>query len=877
MKKLLLSFLLFGIALLGFTQNTIIKYGDSWLYKDDGSDQNTLMYQQVLFPLENTWTTGKGQFGYGDGDETTYINACGTATQYPTCTNKFITTYFRKTITITSNALFNGYTFNIKRDDGAIVYVNGTELFRTNMPAGAVTSTTLATGDATDDGNTAQSFSFNIAASKLILGANVIAVEIHQSSTANNDMSFDMQVVANYTPAFSAKLIRGPYQQILNTQGVTLKWRTDSAVTSLVKYGTDSLNLDNTVEITGNRLEHIVALSGLIPHTQYYYSIGSNLGKLQGNGQNYFLTAPIKGTEGNYTFWVTGDCGNNSTNQRNVLRRYNEYAGNKITDGWLTLGDNAYTSGTEVEFQGSFFNIYQESIMKKAALWPAPGNHDYENAPTRQNDHAMPYYDIFETPSKGQSGGVASNTKAYYSYDYGNVHFLSLDSYGNEDNLTRMYDTLGKQVTWIKSDLAANKLPFVIAYWHHPPYTMASHNSDAEAELVLIRTNFIQILERMGVDMVMCGHSHGYERSKLMKGNYGMESSFVASTHNVSQSTGMYNGSTNSCTYVKDSTSKKAGIVYVVAGSAGQLGGSQSTYPHDAMTYSDVTHGGSFVINVIGNRMDSKWLDEAGLIRDQFTIMKETNKKTSYFRFANDSITLTASWNGDFRWLNRAETTKSIRVKVTDIAANYIVTDLLQCVADTFIVNSFTVLPVNITSLSAKNLGLTNSIAWATGTEANNNYFNVQKSYDGVNFINIGKVNSKAIDGISNKILSYTFIDEAPYKALNFYRLQSVNKDGKITVSSIVKLVSAQSNFLSIYPNPAQTVINLSLDVNPLNNVTLNLVDVSGKLIKSFVSKNKLGKTLLIMDISKIKAGLYLMQVVTGNQLIYTEKITKIN
>src|SRR5262249_16047494 len=150
---------------------------------------------------------------------------------------------------------------------------------------------------------------------------------------------------------------------------------------------------------------------------------------------------------------------------------------------------------------------------------------------------------------------------------------------GIEEGQYRLYDTLGPQVQWVKKDLEANKKKgWVIAYWHHPPYTMGSHTSDKEDELVHIRENFIQIRERYGVDLILCGHSHDYERSKLMKGHYGPEASFN-SGFLVNNSSGAYDGTPNSCPYLKDSATGYKGTVYVVSGSAGQLGGTHPGYP----------------------------------------------------------------------------------------------------------------------------------------------------------------------------------------------------------------------------------------------------------------------------------------------------------
>src|SRR6185295_14649310 len=100
-------------------------------------------------------------------------------------------------------------------------------------------------------------------------------------------------------------------------------------------------------------------------------------------------------------------------------------------------------------------------LLKKYPLFPAPGNHDYHDiefsAEVAQRTHEVAYYQNFSMPQDGEAGGVPSHTNAFYSYDIGNVHFLSLDSYGKEGGDFRMYDTLGPQVQWVKKDLEANR------------------------------------------------------------------------------------------------------------------------------------------------------------------------------------------------------------------------------------------------------------------------------------------------------------------------------------------------------------------------------------------------------------------------------------
>jgi 3',5'-cyclic AMP phosphodiesterase CpdA len=258
-----------------------------------------------------------------------------------------------------------------------------------------------------------------------------------------------------------------------------------------------------------------------------------------------------------------------------------------------------------------------------------------------------------------------------------------------------MYDTTGVQALWLKSDLAATNKKWIIAFFHHPPYTKGSHNSDTEADLRAIRENFIRILERNGVDMVLCGHSHNYERSYLLKGYYKAtaagspltESNFSTGTYAVSSSNGKYDGSANSCVYTTRSGKNNHGTVYVVSGSAGADGGVQTDYdgyPHNALPNS-IDDGGMFYFEVENNRLDAKFIRRTGAIADRFTIMKDVNQKDTIDIIAGDPITLNASWPGNYNW-NTGATTASITVTPAAGINNYTVNDNLSCISDQFVV-----------------------------------------------------------------------------------------------------------------------------------------------------------------------------------------------
>lgn len=492
-------------------------------------------------------------------------------------------------------------------------------------------------------------------------------------------------------PTVVAGLLRGPYLQVATSNSIIIRWRTDALTRSTVGYGTSPGNLNMSAEDTSLTFEHKVRLAGLTPGTKYYYSIGGGSGDtLQMGSDNHFVTLPVAGTEGSYRIGVFGDCGNNSINQRNVRDQFIKYLGNKPMDAWILLGDNAYSSGTDPEYQQKFFNIYKDNFLKKYAVFPSPGNHDYSDLyrfrASAQASHDIAYYQNFSMPTKGEAGGVPSNSQAFYSFDIGNIHFLSLDSYGKEDNVTRLYDTLGAQVQWIKKDLEAiknQKKGWVVAYWHHPPYTMGSHNSDKEGELIKIRENFIQILERYGVDLVLCGHSHVYERSKLINGHFGLESTFSEAQHNLSTSSGLYDGSKNSCPYIKDPVTNR-GTVYVVTGSAGALGGQQPNYPHDAMYYSHNKLGGASILEVEGNRLELKFIAADGELKDHFVMMKDVNKKSVIKAKKGEMVTLNASYVGNYKWSKGNDTGRSITITPPVGKTVYEVYDPYTCIRDRF-------------------------------------------------------------------------------------------------------------------------------------------------------------------------------------------------
>ncbi len=423
---------------------------------------------------------------------------------------------------------------------------------------------------------------------------------------------FDTNAPPSPPPPTNLPVItRGPYLQLGTPTSIVVRWRTDVASSGRVRFGPSVGSLNSFVDDPNITTEHIVQVGGLTPDSLYYYSVGTTNAVLAGDASSFFFaTSPRIGTAVPTRIWVLGDSGTRTASQYAVRDAYYNFTGSRATDLWLMLGDNAYTSGTDAEFEGAVFNAYP-TTLRNSVVWPTVGNHD---TPAIYNPNS-PYFQMFTLPTRGEAGGVASGTEQYYSFDFGNIHFICLDSW----TASRAPD--GAMANWLVNDLAANLGDWIIAYWHHPPYSKGSHNSDTATDSTEMRQTFLPILEAGGVDLVLGGHSHVYERSYLLDGHYGTSSSLTAAN--------IINGGNGRAPapYQKPvGNASHAGAVYVVAGSSGQISG--GTLDHPAM-YIGLNVLGSLVIDVMTNEMNVIFLDNNGTSRDTFTMVKPSSVSPS--------------------------------------------------------------------------------------------------------------------------------------------------------------------------------------------------------------------------------------------------------
>jgi type 1 glutamine amidotransferase len=185
---------------------TLVSAGSNWRYLDNGSDQGT-GWRLPGFN-DSGWSNGAAQLGYGDGDEVSLIRSNRTDG------TRIATTYFRKPFAVTNTWAMTNLTLGLLRDDGGIVYLNGTEIFRSNMTNAPVVYFTNWSVSAVATADESTFFTTNVNPALLLHGTNWLAVEVHQQSATSTDVSFDLRLtsLAYRAPAITFRLAGVPLQ-----------------------------------------------------------------------------------------------------------------------------------------------------------------------------------------------------------------------------------------------------------------------------------------------------------------------------------------------------------------------------------------------------------------------------------------------------------------------------------------------------------------------------------------------------------------------------------------------------------------------------------------------------------------------------------------
>lgn len=386
-------------------------------------------------------------------------------------------------------------------------------------------------------------------------------------------------------------LVWKPYLQQLGPTRVIILWATRSGTSPEVRYATDAsystVASGSSRPVSGAQL-HRVELSGLQPDTTYFYKVYTDNEDLLPAEVLSFQTAPATGSSAPFTFMVVGDYGKNSDSQKRLRDQM-------LRDSFrfiLTTGDNAYSAGSYLQFDSNVFQIYQD-LFSRAGLFPTLGNHDYGT------DNAAPYLDIFELP---QNAWRPAEAERYYSFDFGNIHVVALDSNAPLDAADSaagddMFD-------WLRADLSQTRQPWRIIAFHHSAYSAGSHGSDSR-----VQAKLGPIFENYGVDLVFSGHDHTYQRSKPLRNGQIMAPG-------------------------------QGGIVYIVSGA-----GSAASYPCGSTAWLEVAYcamssGLYSRVSVNGASLTVAAIDENGQTLDSQTLTKALNVPLSGVELSGPALGL---------------------------------------------------------------------------------------------------------------------------------------------------------------------------------------------------------------------------------------------
>jgi len=391
-------------------------------------------------------------------------------------------------------------------------------------------------------------------------------------------------------------LERGPYLQSPAPEALTLVCQTSASAGLTLRYGERAGPPWQGERSSPAGTTHVFALSGLRPETRYVYELAASGVTLASGPACAFRTSPPAESRAPFRFLAWGDSGTGNQGQRDVAAQMERVF--PAAEFALGLGDLVYDSGAWADYDPKLFTPYA-TLFRHTPFWPALGNHDAET------ENGAPYLDAFYLPTTSGASGHPSNTERYYSFDHGMAHFACLDSQ------TSSSTPGGAMYAWLEDDLdqaRARGKRWLIVFMHHPPYSRGTHDSTSESDLITLHANLVPLFGAEGVDLVLTGHSHVYERSFLAKNDAILQA-------NVSEYTKI--GSPD-------------GTVYLVTGCGGESGTGPLDHPLMARGYGNVY--GFNLFDVSHEELRGRFVERDGRTTDLFTLHKAADTRAPRVR-----------------------------------------------------------------------------------------------------------------------------------------------------------------------------------------------------------------------------------------------------
>jgi len=553
------------LSLVGQLRSALLSFGSTWKYWANTAANYPTGWETTGFNdvSPNLWPSGAARLGYGDDGEVTAIPAgCGSLGNPGNCTPKFTTTYFRTTVNISNVTDYTGFKLNLIRDDGAVVYVNGTEVWRNNMPGTPgtpVSYSTFASVLVTTDAEEAEVHTITLPASApFVNGNNLIAIEIHQINSTSSDLGMDFSLEGLYSSSPVNEVVY-MWSGALTFTSAKVNAKLTSATTQARLLASNSPMLTSPLYgpyYPSNGIHNNVAalsINGLTPNTKYYYAIESD-GVVDNSADDIgSFTTPTGLPAYSYKFTV-GGCALSSNHPV-----YDQMAA-KNPLFFVALGDFHYANPNS----GSDINVHRTPYETNMLSQTASRNF-FKNVPLAYvwDDHDFSGNDSDSTAAGKTNARLAyqeymphyplasgtGNVPIYQAFTVGRVRFIMTDLRSTRKQGAVIWDATQKQ--WFKNEcLYAKNNNLTIAWVNTVSFggsngdNWGGYNAERTEISDFFRDNNIQHMFIMSGDAHMLaidnGANHDFSTGSTNPFNYPVFAA-AAMNQNGSYKGGTYN------------------------------------------------------------------------------------------------------------------------------------------------------------------------------------------------------------------------------------------------------------------------------------------------------------------------------------------------
>ncbi len=790
---------------------SLLAYASQWKYYSLNNytvappDNNSANWTQAAFSDASNWTNINTPFGFSE-----------TGTNSPTQTNR-TTYYLRKSITVSNPDQFSYIQLTAQYDDGIVVYVNGVEVARANMPAGTTAYSTAPSGAREfGDGDLV----VNIPTSSFVVGANQVAVEVHNASTGTNDlyMNLKLEGIENTANSSSADLSLPAGINVIKF--ARLYWGGRIADGEIAA---NDLNL-RTVRIrkgnSGSYFKGVTSATQVDKATiaagytayQSYIDI-TNI--IIANGTGTYTVGDIAASVGsvngggNYAGWAIVVVYENSNTSFNSVR---------VFDGFLQVFNGGSATSQTISLTGL-------------------------NAPANSMTSSEAYMTTMAWEGDANLGASASNPAG---------DFILL----NGDTLSNAVNPKNNMWNGTISDNGSH---------------VTSKNPDFKNQMG-IDIDRLDVGTHIAANSTSATVVFGTEADQYFP-------SLFAITMKMKDPLIVLDKTVQDAVAPMGALSPSEQLTYTLSGSNVGSGAAFNVVISDTLPTNVTYIAGSLVVNSCPGVTSGYKTDNGG---DDIAF-KTTNSGKEIIMFNLGTGATSAAGGkllpGETYSVSFKVTGPAVPVPVSNTARATCTSQAGEIFTDdgTALIGPASGLAVKLESFGVIKSNGNALLNWTTSSETMNDHFDIERSDDGINFTKVGSVQGH---GTSNAVNSYQFIDplSAVRSSVVYYRLKTVESSGKAGYSKIVALrlsgVMALNNY-SIYPNPFSSNIKLTINSVKETEIVVNIYTVGGQLAIQRKMKVQTGDNIVVLkDLESLNKGVHLIEIISEDGR-FTQKIIK--